>query len=497
MASEGSTQAIIKRRNDELALMPPPPTKRIKQPSETLDEDQYTDALSDIIARDYYPGLREAKAQEEYLNALESKNPEWIEEAGQKLRAVTNGEVEVKRTRRGTRDTRFDTHRSYKQAAETPRGPPTGADTPVTIAGTGNEEDDSENDRTSGKSLEKQDLDTANLSLTSYQAKYTSEDNASFNSLLNKQNDSRRQKHSYLWTPDQKRLSTRQIEYRKTQQNLLQERKEYESANGRALIPLTSGSTAERPAKPNSWKISKPDNNLMFTPSTSVDEIGMQTVMEVKEEMSKAGPKEIVHANTRFPPSGPRYSAIDDNDNDNDDTTSIHTSYIAQRNKSRNTPHQHNDIPTSTTLTGAETPRVNGYTFVDEDGPPPPPPPQSLPSSASSSLLLPANSSSPHPNPFKLQSSQKREAIHHRLVEQSLEKKRAKQKESTPAVDLGAKHAGNMTPAAQKLLGRLGGGAAMSPNGRTRDTDTARAGARGREDWTPVATPRRRRAGLT
>ena len=66
MASEGSTELILKRRNDDLALMPPPPVKKIKRPSEVLDEDEYTEGLSDIIARDYYPGLREAKAQEEY-----------------------------------------------------------------------------------------------------------------------------------------------------------------------------------------------------------------------------------------------------------------------------------------------------------------------------------------------------------------------------------------------------------------------------------------------
>lgn len=468
MASEGSTQALIKRRNDELALMSPPPTKRSKRPTEVLDEDDYTEGLSDIIARDYYPGLREAKAQEEYLSALDSKNPDWIREAGRKLQAASKGEIEVKKSRRETRDTRFDTPRSYRQAADTPVNP-SGADTPLTTADTEVEDD---NDI----ATDKPNPDTNSHSLSSYQAKYTSEDNASFNTLLDKQNDKRRQKHSYLWGPDQRLLSNRQIEHRKTEQRLLQDKSDYEIANGKALVPLTTGATKDRSAKPASWKLTKPDNNVMFIPSTSVDELGLQTTMQLKESMSKAGPKEIVHANTRFPPTGPRFSA--DDDDPNDDTTSIHTSFIARRN---------NHLSTSNTeVDGSETPRVNGYSFVDEDAPSARPQAPSSESTPTYRDLLAGQTASTH-NPFKLSESQKREALLHKLVERDAEKKRAKHKEVT--VVKGGKEVGNMTPAARKLLGRLGGRTPGPSEGvRTQGGSGSR-----KEDWTPVATPRRGR----
>src|SRR2546430_6811190 len=87
MATTMPSTALTKRSSDT-ALMPPPPSKRIKRPSKVLDEDAYTSALSKIIARDFFPGLHEVRSQQEYLNALESNDATWIAEAGQKLRDV-------------------------------------------------------------------------------------------------------------------------------------------------------------------------------------------------------------------------------------------------------------------------------------------------------------------------------------------------------------------------------------------------------------------------
>ena len=68
MATSKLSQALMRRSSgNDVALMPPPPFKRIKRPPKVLDEDEYTQALSDIIARDYFPGLLESQAQHEYL----------------------------------------------------------------------------------------------------------------------------------------------------------------------------------------------------------------------------------------------------------------------------------------------------------------------------------------------------------------------------------------------------------------------------------------------
>lgn len=445
--SEGSTAALIKRRNDELALMPPPPVKRIKRPTEVLDEDDYTEALSEIVERDYYPGLREAKAQEQYLRALDSKNAKLIVEAEREVRAAREGEA-VKRTRRETRDSRYDTPRSYRRAADTPIGQP-GTDTPVTLAASKEEVES------------RQDVNTSKHSVSSYQAKYTSEDNASFNTLLDKQNDKRRQKHAHLWTQDQRIPSQRQIAHRATQQKLIKDKSDHESTNGRELIPLTTGATSSRSAKPNSWKVSNPANTFMFAPQTSIDEQGLMTTAELKEAMSSAGPKQIIHENTRFPPSGPRWESEDD-----DDATSIHTSFIARRNAARTDDG---------TLSGAETPRVSGYAFVDDEEP--------VPEVAPTYWDLLAGQASEGPNPFKLMENRAREDLHHRLVDKDAKKKRGKQKEDT--ID-GNRQLGNMTPAARKMLERLGG----------RTPVINAKPERSRENWTPISTPRRNRAAV-
>ncbi len=76
-----SSSALVRKRIDTELMPPPPPAKRIKRPRKVLDEDTYTDALSQIIARDFFPGLLESETQQEYLDALESKDDAWISNA--------------------------------------------------------------------------------------------------------------------------------------------------------------------------------------------------------------------------------------------------------------------------------------------------------------------------------------------------------------------------------------------------------------------------------
>ncbi|OAT13316.1 hypothetical protein BDBG_17784 [Blastomyces gilchristii SLH14081] len=84
-SSPSPTSTLTKRpssASDALTMPPPPLPKRIKRPATVLDEDEYTDALSHIIARDFFPGLLETQTQREYLDALESRDREWIRRAG-------------------------------------------------------------------------------------------------------------------------------------------------------------------------------------------------------------------------------------------------------------------------------------------------------------------------------------------------------------------------------------------------------------------------------
>jgi protein DGCR14 len=113
--------ALVRKRVDTELMPPPPPAKRIKRPKKVIDEDSYTDALSHIIARDFFPGLLESETQQEYLDALDSKDPTWISSASRRLQQVmTPGR---RPGRRGT---------SLAPGTQTPRG--FVGDTPASVS---------------------------------------------------------------------------------------------------------------------------------------------------------------------------------------------------------------------------------------------------------------------------------------------------------------------------------------------------------------------------
>ncbi|EXJ79881.1 hypothetical protein A1O3_08166 [Capronia epimyces CBS 606.96] len=576
-----STQAkaVVKRgpsqsnsNSNAVSLMPPPPFKRIKRPAKVLDEDEYTSALSDIIARDYFPGLLESQAQHEYLAALESGDESWIAEAAQKLRNAgapaahmrrSNNKGSNNHTARNTRfdnygngngNTRFDNYGNGNGngtpsatprwgtttptsggggvrggVADTPVGSYAGSDTPATrnVHDIGRGHGDAGEDVDGGGGL-----DTAGLSLGAFQAKYTSEDNESFNTLLDKQNLKRRQKHAYLWTQDQRVPSARLIAYREREAQLLLQQGEQgqveeevtasggggggggvagsssgltltstsaTNPNEKAVVPsMTTGATDARPARPDAWLIRRPDNSFMF-PATSVDEDtpALQTVHEVKEQLSKAGPKHVVHANTRFPPV--RYF---DEPGPIPPSPSLNTEIIARRDaaaKGRPAASESSEFGFDVDA-GSETPRVNGYAFVDEDEPETVHQPQTQLGPSYRDLLAGQVGADATPNPFKIGEIRRREELHLRMVDSQARRKRQSEKERESASGSGSRiggmtpvaaAAGNMTPAARRLMEKLG---ARTPSSASSSGGRGGGGAAASRDmWTPVRTPRRKK----
>ncbi|THY09532.1 hypothetical protein D6D03_00285 [Aureobasidium pullulans] len=463
-----SSQALAKRNADTQLMPPPPPTKRIKRPSQVVDEDVYTDALSHIIARDYFPGLLETQAQQEYLEALDSKNNDWIRDAGRKLhQAMTPGP----RSRRGTSIAPSATPRAWQGA--TPMRTPSVAPSVVS----------------SSAEASKPPVDTT-LSLGAFQAKYTSEDNESFNSLLDRQNQKRAEKYAFLYHGN-KLPSKQQI----AQQKLLSDTPASQST---ALVTRPSQNLDDRSASFDSFPNRQgPRNTLMFAPDGIEDT--HETKVDRAQAASVAPPKAVSYASTRFPmvlsedssvPPSPSMSAVD--------------AAIAGRPR-----------PSSTDAgySGAETPRVKGYAFVDaEPLPHELEPPKGVPVSdaeadaeerAAAMALLPAVDPDAGNNPFKLQAQSKREDILDRLVEKSnLQRRkptaggrlsalkgqdgRTPTPRFTSSPALGRQTPGvNMTPAARLLASRIGG---RTP-GRT-DTlfGSQQSGDRSSRVWTP--TPR-------
>lgn len=389
-----TSTALVRKRTDTEIMPPPPPVKKIKRPRKVLDEDTYTETLSHIITRDFFPGLLESEVQQEYLDAVESKDDAWISSASQRLQRVMT-------------------------PARPGSAPPLESGSAPPAQG-------------------KPKVDATKMNLGTFQATYTSEDNESFYKVIDKQNQKKADKYAWLWRgnklPSKRQLKQKEVEARRGSDRLITyQRAEFD----------------DRPAMPDTWD-SVPNNQLMFFP----DGVEEQNASSRRRETSTAGapPPRAVLANTRMPekpipgltepdkavPPSPSLSAIRD----------------ALNSKTRS-EYQESSIG------GSETPRVNGYAFVEDEEPE-----EELDQKPAKIDLGPGDSA---PNPFNLKEASEREALHKRMLERIAESRRTSARigmtgkegsTPTPRYPSSPRVTGGLTPAAQRLWSNIrpGGG---------------------------------------
>jgi protein DGCR14 len=380
------SMAVQKRKSTELSLMPPPPPpKRLKRPPKVLTEDEYTSAIATIIERDFYPELSEMRKQTRYLDALEEGNPVRIATAARRLGA-----------------------------------------TPVVDENFLPEEDEEEKRERMVKE------DVHGMRLDSFQAKYTSEDNESFNALLDEQNEKQRDKFSWMFNAN-KKLSKQEFLIEQKRILLIEEGKE----------DVVTGEQKDEEGwskKLDTWKWTP--LNVLMNPHP-----GMEDQVDPSQ-----GQKEIYISNTRIP------------------KTEQHTGKTPAPSPSMSTVED----AISGNLAGSETPKVNGYGFVSTPKPSEMGAPKMTWGSISS---LPSSST---PSPFRLAEIPEREKIARKLAEKAQKDITARQRAYTPSLRKNTTSLGNgkdvpkfvsspdvrktmLTPAGQRLLShsiqgrRLGG----------------------------------------
>lgn len=412
--------ALVRKRSDMELMPPPPPPKRIKRPKKVLDEETYTDSISHIIARDFYPGLLESQTQQEYLDAVDSKDDEWISSAGRRLAQVmTPGP-------RGRRGTSLRT----SNMLETPTAVD-GLDTPMTTR--------SYASVATAQQTQGEAPDTS-LSLGAFQAKYTSEDNESFYKLLDKQNEKRREKYAWMWNGN-KLPSKMMIKQREVEQKFIDQGVSLVDDGGERKMLAIRDKDDDRSERKLATK-QKPNNEFMFGPEGVEDQL--ETVAQRAEGASRMAPKQVVCSNTRMAPS----ATVDAPSAPLSPTLSAIKDAIAGRPR---------PLGSESGYGGSETPRVNGYAFVEEDEPEPEPlPPPRIVFGKGDAT----------PNPFKIKEQSSREDLHHRMVEKVAQNKRTQSHggllgkvDRTPAPKFPSSPRvgeGGMTPAAQRLLGKVG-----------------------------------------
>lgn len=147
-----------------------------------LEEDEYTAALSHIIARDFFPSLVHLDATNGYLDAVRSRDPNLIAASVRRLEEVSSTPLPGPSRRGGSR----------RLVSQTPGQTPyasSPSDTPY-VHNADEEEDE--------PTAKRPRYDTT-LSLDEFQARYTSEDNSSFTQILDEENKNRRERYGWAW----------------------------------------------------------------------------------------------------------------------------------------------------------------------------------------------------------------------------------------------------------------------------------------------------------
>lgn len=268
--SFGHRSLALASTSGNYAARPPLPKKRKTGPI-AIDEDTYVAAVEKIIERDFFPDIPKLHNRLEWLEAVRTGDPAVIRDAQIKIirRRQQQKEREKGSDGLGRLGSEFLTPSSIvSPSISSIRSSPAPSQI-FTDVGTHTVVEASS---TSGTSS----IDTS-VSLDKFLSRYTSEDNASFSTLLEKANKQKREKYSFL-----------------------SEKELISSSLGIANEAIRStdgfGTSGQPIATLESWPY-KAKNLLMYS---SADRDDAPSTQREHEEKVEGLPKEIVKKNTRF-----------------------------------------------------------------------------------------------------------------------------------------------------------------------------------------------------
>ncbi|GAB2285207.1 hypothetical protein Dimus_019658 [Dionaea muscipula] len=246
-------------------LLTPSASASAKKRAKVLDEDTYVAAIEKIIERDYFPDIRKLRDRLDWLEALRSRDPVQIRDAQLKIMERRQGKTPSldPEGKLGTPGSTF--FRSSVTPFEFEKTPGLMAEN---LGGGGEIRGEIGGD----------DVIDDSLSLDDFFSRYTSEDNDSFNKIIEKVNRKRKERYEYL-LEGEKREDVERIEDAKRDR-------------------ITDGyGTSDQPSSTlEGWNfVAK--NLLMYHPA---DRGEAPLTEEERAERLKGLTKEINMGNTRF-----------------------------------------------------------------------------------------------------------------------------------------------------------------------------------------------------
>ncbi|XP_037679566.1 splicing factor ESS-2 homolog isoform X2 [Choloepus didactylus] len=271
-----------------------------------LDEEEYIEGLQTVIQRDFFPDVEKLQAQKEYLEAEENGDLERMRQI-----AIKFGSALGKMSREPPPP--YVTPATF-ETPEVHTGPGTGGIKPRG-RGRGLEEGDA------GEEEGKEPLPSLDVFLS----RYTSEDNASFQEVMEVAKEKSRARHAWLYQAEE--------EFEKRQKDNLM----LPSAEHQAIESSQAGV--------ETWKY-KAKNSLMYYPEGVPD-----------EEQLFRKPRQVVHGNTRFL---------------RDPFSQALSRSQLQQAAALNAQHKQGKVgPDGKELIPQEAPRVGGFGFVATPSPAP------------------------------------------------------------------------------------------------------------------------------
>ncbi|KMS95031.1 hypothetical protein BVRB_013100 [Beta vulgaris subsp. vulgaris] len=318
------------------SIDPPSSSSQQKPPNKSptvLDEDSYVAAIEKIIERDFFPDIPKLRDRLDWLEAVKTRDPVQIRDAQLKIlerRRGSNPDQGKIRTPGSTFFRNSVTPFEFEQ-------------TPSVIDANLGVRFDGEN--SSGVD--------ENLSLDKFFRRYTSEDNDSFNKIMEKVNRKRKERYGYL------------LEGEKTEEEV----KGIEDAK-RDRITDGYGTSDQPPSTLEGWKYCA-KNLLMYHPA---DRGEAPLTEEEMAERLKGLTKEVDRYNTRF-----HGKMLDSGPKDEDEVEVLYTTVaggtpvMSDRNRDKTKKYDLEDLRKSPNLFYVESEKKadNGYSFVKTPSPAP------------------------------------------------------------------------------------------------------------------------------